>query len=79
VRLWLDGRLVVSSAGVTRGFEAEVELSGRPHALRVEYLEINRGAHIRLSWAQKDGFPFQPILPRFLFHERASADNASVR
>ena len=41
-RLWLDGQLSIDS-GASRGpfkQDVEVELDGRPHALRVEYVHF---------------------------------------
>jgi WD40 repeat protein len=71
-RLWLDGKLLIGLVP----HEVEVELGNRPHALRVEYFELNATASIRLSWAQAGGFAMQPVPPAVLFHDRTAADRA---
>jgi hypothetical protein len=74
-RLWLDGKLLIRQwQGGRSQHEVEVELGNRPHALVVEYFELNATASIRLSWAQAGGFAMQPVPPAVLFHDRAAAE-----
>jgi tetratricopeptide (TPR) repeat protein len=56
-----------------------VELTDRPHALRIDYLEWGAGtAVMRLRWEQEGGFKEQVIPPEALSHERAAAAKAAV-
>jgi hypothetical protein len=77
-RLWLDGRLVIDSWQWLVGniSTAEVDLTGRPQQMRVEYMEVTGGASVRLSWARKDGFGMQPVPSWALFHDRTAAEKA---
>jgi hypothetical protein len=75
-RLWLDGRLVIDCWRWSPGnySTAEVDLTDRPHEIRIEYFELQGDASVRLSWAQKDGFAMQPVPSSALFHDRAAAE-----
>jgi WD40 repeat protein len=76
-RLWLDGRLCIDCRrGGAWVQEVEVELTGRPQALRVEYVSAAGGVGVCLCWAQKDGFVRQPVPSWALFHDRAAAEKA---
>jgi WD40 repeat protein len=79
-RLWLDGRLLIDlwQGGVPKSHGVEVELTERPHEIRVEYFELTVTASVRLSWAQKDGFAREPVPPWALFHDRAAAAKVLV-
>src|SRR5207245_1921334 len=56
-RLWLDDHLRIDcrQAGLWK-HEVEVELTGQPQALRVEYWSVVPLSGIGLGWAQADGF-----------------------
>ncbi|HXG11685.1 MAG TPA: PA14 domain-containing protein [Gemmataceae bacterium] len=81
VRLWLDDRLLVDRWLVqTVRCEVEVELTDRPHALRIEYFEQYGLAGISLGWAPKEGSAEQVevIPPECLFHDQAAAEREAV-
>jgi serine/threonine protein kinase/WD40 repeat protein len=68
-RLWLDDRLLIDRWQARTGLHTvEVELTGRPHKLRVEYVNQTGGAGICLSWVQRGGFSQQPVPSAALFH-----------
>ncbi len=71
VRLWLDGELLIDAWGGLNSERREVpvELDDRPHALRLEYLELYGGAHVSLRWAQEGAFGEQPIPAWALRHD----------
>ncbi len=74
-RLWLDGnRLIDQRAEGTH--QVEVELSGKPQALRIEYCEGFGGAFVHFHWARQGGFAMQPVPTECLFHDRAVAEKA---
>jgi WD40 repeat protein len=74
-RLWLDGRLLIDRWQEGAGWhEADVDLSGRPHAVRIEYFQGTGPAGLCFSWAQAHGFSMQPVPASALFHDRAAAE-----
>jgi WD40 repeat protein/tRNA A-37 threonylcarbamoyl transferase component Bud32 len=77
-RLWLDGKLLIAIGLEWQPFRAEVELTGRPHELRVEYYELADRASVRLVWAQAGGFAERPMPPAALFHDRAAAEKEAA-
>jgi hypothetical protein len=74
-RLWLDGKLVLDmfSPGIQ---SIEVELSGQPQTLRIDYYDTVLNAMICFSWAQQGGFAMQPVPKECLFHDRTAAEKA---
>ncbi len=76
-RLWLDGRGLMDwrEAGM---HQVEVELTGKPQALRIEMSEETLLASIKFSWAQQGGFAMQPVPTQCLFHDRAAAEKAGA-
>jgi hypothetical protein len=71
----LDGKLLINRWENAAGRRAvDIELTGRPQALRVEYFDSSGYARVQLGWAQQGGFPMQPIPPRALFHDRTAAE-----
>jgi WD40 repeat protein len=77
-RLWLDGKLLASIRVEPQPFRVEVELTDRPHELRVESFQVFGAAFTRLFWAQAEGFTERPVPSAALFHDRAAAEKASV-
>jgi hypothetical protein len=80
-RLWLDGELCLVGwrpRPPMYRLRIEVELTDRPHALRVEHLGTApyAGNFIRLLWERPGAFQEQLVAPRFLFAERAAAEKA---
>jgi len=77
VRLWLDGKLCLdgwSHHGRTR-FVAAVELTDRPHALRLEYFQEDGLAELTLAWQPAGGA--EHVVPTdALWHDRFAADRA---
>jgi WD40 repeat protein len=67
-RLWLDGRRLIDRRTEGKS-QVEVELTGKPQALRIEYFDLAENAHIRFRWAQQGGFPMQPVPTECLFHD----------
>jgi hypothetical protein len=54
-RVWIDGKQVINAWGghhsaVTLKQASEVLSAGKPHELRIEYLEIERDARIQFQW-----------------------------
>jgi PKD repeat protein len=56
VRLWVDDTLVIDSwvDGSSRRIEAERQVSGGKHRVKVEYYEHNGAAQIEVSWKRKE-------------------------
>jgi hypothetical protein len=77
-RLWLDGKLLIDCWRGPGRHAVKVELGDRPHALRVEYFQVDSVARVRLSWAQEESFPMQPVPTRCLFHDRTVAQKGVV-
>ncbi len=72
-RLWLDGKLVIDQwlrQSVTSK-RAEVELSDKLHAIKIEYFEDTGDAFMSFLWAGTV-FPEQVVPAQALFHERAN-------
>jgi formylglycine-generating enzyme required for sulfatase activity/WD40 repeat protein len=77
-KLWLDDKLVIDlwqKSGPTP-YQVDVELTGQPQELRVEYFQQFGDAFIHLSWAQQGGFGMQSVPPWAVFHDRAAAEKA---
>jgi hypothetical protein len=77
-RLWLDGKFLLGGYVDMQPLTAEVELTDRPHELRVEYARIAGNAAVWLRWAQAGGFTLRPVPPAAFFHGRAAAQQAAV-
>ena len=78
-RLWLDGKRVIDRWQTYSGtHQVEVELSGQPQALRIDYFDIVGGALIHLNWAREGGVALQPVPTSCLFHDWAAANKAVV-
>lgn len=62
VRLWVDDALVVDSwqDGKSRLIEAERQISGGKHQVKVEYYERSGGAQIEVTWQRKEQPANQP-------------------
>jgi hypothetical protein len=75
VRVWLDDKLVIDlwRGQVLTRAEAEVELTDRAHALRIEYFEVNSSASMSFRWRQIGGFPEEAVPPTALFHVQPDA------
>lgn len=71
VRLRLDGKLLIDQWKAQRltRHEVEVELSDRPHDLRIDYFEGLGGAFMHFLWEQVGGFPEQAVPSWALFHD----------
>jgi WD40 repeat protein len=78
-RLWLDGilRMDLWKAEVPQ-YQVEVDLSAGPHALRVEYFQVQSPAYLRLLWAPAGGSSPEPVPAWALFHDRATAEKVAV-
>jgi WD40 repeat protein len=77
-RLWLDDRLRMDFNQAAKFHDAEVELTDRPHALRVEYVYQDIGIGVRLAWAQAGGFALETVPPWALVHDRQTAERTPV-
>jgi len=57
-RVWIDGRLVIDGWGphaVTTSEANTVLTAGRPHPLRIEYLQLDFDALLKLQWQPVNG------------------------
>jgi tetratricopeptide (TPR) repeat protein len=74
--LWLDGKLIVDAAKP----EAEVDLGGKPCAIKIEYRNSGIGAHVVFQWAclGLGASTIQPVPAEVLFCDQASAQAAKV-
>jgi eukaryotic-like serine/threonine-protein kinase len=79
-RLWLDGKRLMDqwTSATEKPHEVDVELSGQPQALRIEYFQVTGGAYIHLMWAQAGGLAMQPVPAEALFHDRDVAAKTVV-
>jgi formylglycine-generating enzyme required for sulfatase activity len=68
VRLSLDGKLLIDDwgAGYADRIEHRIFLDDKPHALRVEYTEVNLAAVMSLRWSQEGGFA-ECLIPETAF------------
>jgi WD40 repeat protein len=71
VRLWLDGRLLIDQWRAQQGdrHEVTVDLTDRPHALRIDYFERIGSAFVNLRWRLDGWFGDRPVPSWALFHE----------
>jgi hypothetical protein len=78
VSVWLDGKPVIKDAhGRT---EAIVDLTGKPQALRVEYVEETSTAHVSLHWVLPGKREEETVVPAdVLFRDAAVAAKAKDR
>jgi WD40 repeat protein len=74
-RLWLDGKLAIDlwPHGIGVLHRVEVELTDRPHAVRIEYREGTGSAAVRFLWARPGGFDERPVGPGHLFPSKEAA------
>jgi hypothetical protein len=71
-RLWLDGKRLVDRWQNSSGKDqVEVELTGQPQPLRIEFMNLGGNAFIHFRWAQK-GKAMQTVPSEALFHEVVS-------
>ncbi|HZU37336.1 MAG TPA: PA14 domain-containing protein, partial [Gemmataceae bacterium] len=78
VRLWLDDKIALTRGPDTdETCETGVWMEG-PAALRVEYIKNCDANRLAVKWRQPGGFPLQPISPLALFHDKATAEKATV-
>jgi serine/threonine protein kinase/WD40 repeat protein len=78
VRVWIDNKKELESIwrpGISR-VAATVDLTDKPHALRVEFYQVNGPAHVSLHWEQPGGFPEVIIPAEAFFSDKAVADKA---
>ena len=57
-RVWIDGRLVIDAWGPHAATTSEAEAvltAGRPHQLRLEYLQLDFDALLKLQWRSVNG------------------------
>lgn len=62
-RLWLDGRVVISSLDNPQPgaiLTADVTLSAGSHHLQVDYIERTGNAHLKLNWVNAANIPVTP-------------------
>jgi serine/threonine protein kinase/WD40 repeat protein len=78
-RLWLDDRLILDHERRSGGADhkAAVDLTARPHALRVEWVPYGGKPSVRLRWAQDGGFADEAVPAAALFHDREDAARAA--
>jgi hypothetical protein len=72
-RVWLDGNLCLDRWSIyspSSPTAVEVELTDRPHALKVEYFELAGKAKLRLCWSPKKDLPPQPVPASALLHDQ---------
>jgi hypothetical protein len=76
-RLWLDGQFLLDRWDRTvYSASTEVDLDDRPHEIRLEYVQLDGGARMKLDWAVKDGSVLLGVPREVLFHDLAAADKA---
>jgi hypothetical protein len=80
VRLWLEGDLLIDEwhGGWPTRYAREVDLTGKPQALRLDYFEINASAVISLRWEQAGRFQERAIPVEALFLDELSAERTAV-
>jgi hypothetical protein len=79
-RVFLDGRVLIDLwplEGPT-AFAAEVELTGRPQALRVEMNQWNAHPKPRLMWSKVGGFAKRVLATDYLFTDEKLARETPV-
>jgi WD40 repeat protein/formylglycine-generating enzyme required for sulfatase activity len=80
IRLWLDDKLLMNKwdvGGYTH--HADVVLTDRPHALKIEYFQSHGPAYLTLRWSKVGGFAEQPIPAEALFHDEQAAERTQVQ
>ena len=80
VRLWLDGHLLIDEwhGGLPTRHAIVVDLTGKPQALKLDYLEIRASAVISLRWEQAGRFQERAISSDALFLDELTAQRAAV-
>lgn len=74
VRLWIDGNKVLDRT--LKGeltVECSVELTNKPHPIRVEFFDYSRGAYIAMFWQHASSPRPTIVPPEALFLDEASA------
>jgi WD40 repeat protein len=71
VRLWLDGRLLIDEWHGQQGqpYEVAVDFTDRPHALRIDYMELVGSAFVSLRWRMDGWFGDRPVPSWALFYD----------
>jgi WD40 repeat protein len=75
-RMWLDGKLVLDS--VSNPCTLPINLSDRPHALRIEHKDVWGNASIQLKWGKTET-GLAPVPAEVLFHDRATAEKTALK
>ena len=75
--MWLDDKLIYD-CWQSGDFKVDVEFSGNPQRIRIDYQKIFGPASLKVFWSQPNGFPEQPLPVEVLFHEYASAEKMHV-
>jgi hypothetical protein len=81
IRLWLDNQLLLERwPSHVADHDITVDLTGKPHALVLEYHQIANRAWVSLHWQNLDApdSPRVPIPPEAFFTDRAVAERAGI-
>jgi serine/threonine protein kinase len=80
VRVALDGRIVIDDwiGHYSRRRIAEVDLTGKPHAIRIEYFDEIQSAVMSLRWIRPGSRIEEPVPAECLFCNAAAAENTPV-
>jgi serine/threonine protein kinase/formylglycine-generating enzyme required for sulfatase activity len=80
VRLWLDGKLLIDEwhGGWPARYAIELDLTGKPQALKLDYFEIRASAVMSLRWEQAGRFQERAISSDALFLDELTAERTAV-
>ncbi len=80
VRLWLDGQLLIDEwhGGWPTRYAIEVDLTGKPQALKLDYFQSDLSAVISLRWEQAGGFQERAVSGDALFLDELTAQRTAV-
>ncbi len=79
MQVWIDGNMVLWGAGGAKTHpEVEVELTGRPQSIKIEFWEGNTNAVACLNWLPPGDFVEQAVPSEAFFTEKAVAEKTPV-
>jgi hypothetical protein len=76
VDIWVDGAPILAQHEPATSAKEQAKLSGGLHRARIDYRNTGGDGHLKLQWAQDNGFTRQGLGRDVLWHNPASAADA---